>query len=258
MKSQQKENSSTAMTCQGCVFAEYEGATQYGCSADRIRKFSDQGALALLPEDDVTVFGINRFCNLYRDKKWLDNQEIEDSPLQIARKEIEPTFGIVVYDRNVTGRNLKKTMESIKNLDYDKKKMFVVINHIPYPDKQNPDVKEYVEIVNDLNSHGIKTVSVLNRVNEPRLVDYNAFSRCVSASHLVKMDSLSEIPKDMLRRVDLSLNEDMEKIIVFRHKSISCVSFPTVNNEYLNHNDFDKMIMSIESAAKQVNMVKNV
>ena len=72
------------------------------------------------------------------------------------------------------------------------------------------------------------------------------------------MDSLSEIPKDMLQNIDLSLNIDMEKIILFRHKSISCVSFPTVNNEYLNHNDFDKMIMSIESAAKQVNMIKNV
>lgn len=263
MKSQQKENSSTAMTCQGCIFAEYEGDTQYGCSADRIRKFSDQGDLALLPEDDVTVFGINRLCNLYRDKSWLEKQQYQETEfewnlLTIARKEAEPTFGIVIYDRNVTGRNLKKTMESIKNLDYDKKKMFVVINYIPYPDKQNPDVKEYVEIVNDLNSHGIKTVSVLNKVNEPRLVDYNAFSRCTSASHLVKMDSLSEIPKDMLRRVDLSLNEDMEKIIVFRHDSVSCVSFPTVNNEYLNHNDFDKMIMSIESAAKQVNMIKNV
>ena len=72
------------------------------------------------------------------------------------------------------------------------------------------------------------------------------------------MDSLSEIPKDMLKNVNTSLNIDMEKIILYRHKSISCVSFPTANNEYLNHNDFDKMIMSIESVAKQANMIKNV
>jgi len=275
MKSQQKENSSTAMTCEGCIFAEfaeyenatqygYENTTQYGCAADRIRKFSDEGELSLLPADDgTTVFGINRFCNLYRDKGWLEKQQEQDTEfewnlLTIAQKEVEPTFGIVVYDRNVTGRNLQKTAESIKNIDYDKEKIFVVINYIPHPNKKDPDVEKHVAITNDLNSHGIKTVSVLNRVNEPRLVDFNAFSKCKSVSHLIKMDSLSEIPKDMLQNIDLSLNIDMEKIILFRHKSISCVSFPTVNNEYLNHNDFDKMIMSIESAAKQVNMTKNV
>ena len=267
MKSQQKENSSIAMTCQGCVFAEYEDSTQYGCYAGRIKKFEDQGALTLLPgdNDDATVFGINRLCNLYRHQEWLDEQKdmapelfIDNDALQIARIEIEPTFGIVVYDRNVTGRNLKKTVESIKNLDYDKKRIFVVINYIPHPNKKNPDVEEHVEITNDINSHGIQTELVLNRVHESRLIDYNAFSKCRFVSHLIKMDSLSEIPKDMLQHVDMSLNVNMEKIIMFRHKSISCVAFPTVNNEYLNHNDFDKMIMSIESAAKQVNMMKNV
>jgi len=257
MKSQQKEDNPISMTCDGCKFAQRAGNIQVGCEAGRIKKFKKAGDVDL-KFSFPTSYGLKRFCNLYRDQEWLDKQETKDSPLHIARKEIEPTFGIVIYDRNVTGRNLKKTAESIKNIDYDKKKIFVVINYIPHPDKKDSDVEKHVAITNDLNSHGVKTALVLNKWDEPRLVDYNAFSRCVSASHLVKMDSLSEMPKDMLRRVDLSLNEDMEKIIVFRHKSISCVSFPTVNDEYLNHNDFDKMIMSIESAAKQVNMIKNV
>ena len=136
MKSQHKENDSLAMTCKDCVFAKYEEATQYGCSADRIRKFSDEGSLSLLkeePDDEKTVYGLNRFCNLYRDKEWLEKQQEKETDfecnlLTIAEKEIEPLFGIVIYDRNVSGRNLEKTMESIKNLNYDKKKIFVIIN----------------------------------------------------------------------------------------------------------------------------------
>ena len=76
MKEMRKDDKPISMTCEGCVFAEYEDTTQYGCSADRIRKFSDQDTLTLLPGDNgITVFGINRFCNLYRDKEWLDKQE---------------------------------------------------------------------------------------------------------------------------------------------------------------------------------------
>jgi len=256
MKSQQKENSGIAMTCEDCIFAEYKDTLQYGCAADRINKFMQRGETIV--STSTKSYGLKRFCNLYRNQEWLDKQEIEDAPLDIAIKEIEPTFGIVIYDRNVTGRNIKKTVESIKNLDYDQKRIFVVINYIPHPNKVDPYVEEHVEITNSINAYGIKTSLILNRVNEPRTIDYNAFSKCRSASHLIKMDSLSEIPKDMLKNINTSLNIDLEKIILFRHKSISCVSFPTANNEYLNHNDFDKMITSIEYAAKQVNMIKNV
>lgn len=256
MKSQQKENNDIAMECKDCVFAEYEDTVQHGCTAGRIKKFKKRDEV--VSSADSKNYGLKRFCNLYRNQEWLDSKKIEDPPLDIAIKEIEPTFGIVIYDRNVTGRNLKKTIESIKNLDYDKKKIFVVINYIPYPNRKNPNVTEHVDITNDINNFGIKTEAVLNKWDNVRSVDYNAFSRCMSASHLVKMDSLSEIPKDMLKNINTSLNIDLEKIIVFRHDAISCVSFPTANNEYLNHNDFDKMIASIESAAKQVNMIKNV
>ena len=266
MKSQHKENDSLAMTCKDCIFAEYQETTQYGCSADRIRKFSDEGSLSLLkeePDDEKTVYGLNRFCNLYRDKEWLEKQQEKETDfecnlLTIAEKEIEPLFGIVIYDRNVSGRNLEKTMESIKNLNYDKKKIFVIINHIPHPGGEHLNVEHHIGITNDMNIHGIKTECVLNKFNEPRMVDYNAFSKCSFVSHVIQMDSRSEIPKDMLKNINTSLNIDMEKIILYRHKSISCVAFPVVNNEYLNHNDFSKMLTSIESAAKQAGMIKNV
>ena len=266
MKSQQKEDEYIGMTCNGCVFAEYEDTIQYGCSAHRIQKFSDEGSLTLSKQetsDDKTVYTLNRFCNLYRDKEWLEKQQKQDAEnecdlLTIAQKEIEPVFGIVIYDRNVTGRNLKKTIESIKNLDYDKKKIFVIINYIPHPSREDVNIEHFVEITNDINIHGIRTECVLNKLDEPRIVDYNAFSKCSFVSHVVQMDSLSEIPRDMLKDINMSLNVDMEKIILYRHKSISCVAFPVVNSEYLNHNDFSKMLSSIESAAKHVNMIKNV
>ena len=266
MKSQQKEgNNSIYMSCKGCVFAEYSepyADVQLGCVAGRIDQFKKQDAVQIEKEDGEQVFMINRLCNLFRDNDWLDKiateSESNSGIVEQAIEEIKPKFAIVIYDRNVEGRDLKKTLDSIIDADYDHDKMFVVINYIPHPGRDNIPVERLIHSTNCINSEGIKTSLVLNRVDEQSTVDYNAFNKCTSATHLVKMDSFSTMPKNMLRDIHKTLNIDMQKIILFRHKSISCVSFPVVNSQYLDHNDFDKMLSSIESAAKQVNMTKDL
>jgi len=263
MKSQQKEADLTSMTCKGCVFAEFatlkdntnsegfEEYTQFGCLAGRIAKFSETDEIIRLYEEDISYFGLKRFCNLYRGDEWLKKNP--ENPLDKAIDESKPTFSIVIFNKKNPKCELEEVVNSILNIDYDLDKINIVISSdygvLP------PSV--LVGISDTIHKKGIKNNIVINVPNvDSRIRDFNAFSKCVGYSYILKMNNDCVIPRDMLKNIDISLNNDMEKNILFRHRSISCISFPIVNNEYLKHNDFDLMINSIENTAKKMNMIK--
>ena len=263
MKSQQSEDNKFTMDCEGCIFAEIEDDYQYGCAAGRISKFAEDGDIVAVDGEKTSFFGLKRFCNLYRDDEWLENNiegnaGVDDKPVQEALTESEPVFGIVVYDVSCDGKNdLDKTIESIKNINYNKKKIQVVLSSRPL-NSGKIQVSDLVHKCNQINEIGIECHLVLNRTQEIPKRDYDAFSKFSSVSHLIKSTSCDAIPEYMLKEIHTSLNIDMEKNLVFQHGSISCISFPVVNNEYLKYNDFELMVESIKNMAIQAGMIKSL
>jgi hypothetical protein len=243
MKSQQSDK---GMTCYGCKFAKRVGNLQVGCSAKRIKRFKERNEVETLREETGTIFSIKRFCNLYRDRE-------SDTTLQEARKEIEPTFGISIYD-NGQPFEVEKTINSILECDYDKSKIAVVITSV-----NSRNVSLMTHMINLLISSGaVKSKLVLSGDVPVKVRDFDCFHNLHGFNYLTKLISGENIDANFFKDIDISINDHLEKNIVFTKDNVMCTSFSAINSEYLKYNDFDKTNEEIKQAAQLHNMVRTL
>ncbi len=242
MKSQQKDK--PAMTCKGCKFSKKVGNLQTGCTAERVKKFKERNECWAIPEDDGTVYGLTRLCNLYRDT---------DSAvtLEQAQDEIMPTFGIAIYDEG-TPDQVEKTVNSIIAIQYPVDKIRVVISSFTVQ-----DVSRMTELTNRLIKRGLKNPQlVLTGIKTSKVRDFSCFSKLYGSNYLIKLNAGDTITPDFFHKIDVSLNYDLDKNIIFKQNDTICSLFPAINDEYLKHNDFTKTVEKIEAMAKSSKMVK--
>ena len=243
MKSQQNDK---GMTCHGCKFAETIGDLQVGCVAQRIEKFKQRDEVETLQQEIGTSFSIKRFCNLFRDKE-------SDKTLEEARLEIQPTFGISVYDSGQPF-DVEKTINSILESNYDKSKIAVVITSV-----NSKNVSLMTHMINLLVSAGSKKSKlVLSGDVSVKIRDFDCFQNLRGFNYLIKIVSGDTIDNEFFKDIDISINDDLEKNIVFVKDNIMCTSFSAINSEYLKYNDFDKTNQEIKQTARLYNMVKTL
>jgi len=239
MKLQQLEYKSS---CEKCIFATYENNKQTGCNAGRLEKLKTNSHIC--DSGDKSWYLLKRFCNLYRE---------QDISIQEARKQIELKFAIIIYDYNDAA--YLTAMESIKNIDYDKSKFKAI-----FSSKHNKNASALFNIINNLKHEKINAELIVDLLEHDK--DYNAFSRGVGASYFIKSDSSIEIPSDLLSRIDKSINDDLEQIIMFEKqvddKTITCLPFWLVNKEYTNYNDYGLMTESIKDKLIKTNTYKSL
>jgi len=241
------------MDCKNCIFSEWNNEYQTGCSADRLSKFIEKGKATLKPigvhTDDISTFyELQQFCNLYREDKWKKDKD-SDKLLDLALKEIKPTFGVVVYDSKEKNNNLNDTLESIKNINYEKKLIKIVISSFSERGVQN-----LVSKVIEMQTEGFQCVMTMHTYNDiESLRDYECFSKLLNYSYFVKIPSGSEISKDVFNDVEISLNHKLEQKALFEdeNSNISIVPFKIVNSEYLNYNSYDLMVQGIKDAIEK-------
>lgn len=240
-------------SCKDCVFALYEGDTQYGCDFARTDKFKEKGKLIEAKDDLKEFFVIDGFCNRYRTKDWGAWAEGENAEEAVIN-ETSPTFGLVVYDSQNKISFLDGAIASLKKVNYDKSKINVVISS--YVEK---DCVDLIVKVEDLKKDGFKASVVFNYENSTQaMIDKAAFQKCIGYHYLGKMEHFSIIDPDYFKKVDKSLNDDLEQIILFEKDGVSFLPFRVVNSEYLNYQDFKKMVREIRPLAKQHNMYLGV
>lgn len=233
-------------SCKNCTFSEFnqmEGL-QDGCRADRLSKFKLED-VHLNTDEDNGYFEIGRVCNMHRDRD--DNPYIT---IEEAREEIEPTFGIVIYDDPTIETNLKDCIDSIMNLDYDKNKITVVISSF-----SSKNVSQLVDLINKLKTVYKRASLSLNTHTVERMIDYDGFSKCADRNYLIKMNYQSTISPQTLRRVDEILNDELLQIIAFQadgenKEPITILPKRVVSSEYLKYNSFNKMALSMVELTK--------
>ena len=244
MKSPQ--NDKVAMTCKGCKFTKRVGNLQIGCTAKRIKSFKERQECLVIKEETGTLYGLTRLCNLYRDK----DAEIT---LAEAQDQIKPTFGIAIYDEGTPGK-VEKTISSILDAQYPPDKIKVIISSFTAK-----DVSKMTHLINTLIDNGFKNSKlVLTGVKEAEVRDFSCFSNLYGSNYLIKLHAGDIINADLFSKINISLNHDLDKNIIFKQQDTVCSLFSAINSEYMIHNDFDKTVESIESMAQLSNMVKVV
>lgn len=255
MSETKNDKQALSTDCQHCIWAlkDKKGNHQTGCLANRLDKFREAGAGVNKIDNH---YQINRICNLHRTAEWSHYDEDfeeatlfdkDDLYLTKASDEIKTTFGIVIYDAEETHEKLEQTMYSIRDTEYDKAKVRIVISAT----KKKKNVYEYLRIVEALKEDGFNVELILNSEANPKnLRDFEAFNKCSSCIYLAACDSGATISSSTLSRIDTSLNGKLAKVITFSQNSLfGKVDFITrsiASSEYLKYNDFQKMLSSVK------------
>jgi hypothetical protein len=236
MKSQLQESQLKTL-CEKCTFAQYENGVQKGCAADRIQKFINNGSAFFNNE----FYALTRFCNMYREEQ----QTVEE-----ARKQIELTFAIVIYD-NENASQLQKAIESIYLLNYNKDKFKIIISS-----SHNTQASYLFDIVHEFKKNAINSELIINLTNES--IDYDAFVKSVGFSYIVKMNHSSAIDKNFLSYIDEEINDKLNRFIMIEDESENVLALPfwIVNKTYLDYNNFDLMVDAIRTETTKQNMYK--
>lgn len=239
MKSQQSE---IKTNCKDCIFAIYENNVQVNyCKANRLEKFISLNNYKNFKDDEKEWYCLTRFCNMYRN---------EPITLELARSQVETSFGIVIYDYDNLSE-IDTAINSIKELDYDKSKIKIVISS-----HHNKNSAALFNRVKELNETGLcaKFIMTLAKVD----IDREAFSNVINCAYIMKINHNDKINKNILKEINDALNLKLEKIIYFESNNIGILPMWYINNEYLNFNDYDLMLSDAKEKAIINNMYKKI
>lgn len=227
--------------CEKCVYAEFDELDQVGCKTGRLDKFNELGAANLHKDENRSWYLLKRFCNLYREKE----QNLEDAKNQIMLR-----FGITVYDHQEKYSNV--AIESLKNYPYVKGKYKIVISS-----KHNTKASDLFNYVNYFNKvEKIRCDLSVELTDEKSIIDYNACSKHIHCTHIVKINSDVEMPSGFLSYVNDSINNQLEQVMLYECDGVSVIPLWYINNNYLNYNDFDIMLDDLRQLSIQNNMYR--
>ena len=234
----------SALSCKKCIFASQEGE-EFTCRAGRLDKFLKLGKAE---RADDGCYQLKQFCNLYRPEKWVfAGEDIEDS-LERAKKQSKCSFGIVLEVNNK--EELERSINSIKNIDYPKNKIGIVIS-TKFKEIHSETI---VTAVEDLQKEGYVCRSVTHLVDDIPSKDKDAFSEVMHRrySMILKIKGGGVVKKHFFSWIDKSVNSELALTSFFEEEGGSTVAVPfgVVNTCYLDFLDYDAMIDELRKTSR--------
>tara|TARA_B100001094_G_scaffold72494_1_gene68765 strand:+ start:9566 stop:10324 length:759 start_codon:yes stop_codon:yes gene_type:complete len=221
--------------CSKCLFFDESEKTEDACVANRLKAMKEA-------KNPVN------FCFLHRPK---DIDTEGKSREEFAEQCIEnsgETFGIIVFDDSENPEDVKKTISSIKKINYPKKQFIVVLS---VKEKtlldRDSSVLEYVNDFNQLHFDSIQTRAVFHK-------DYlkvhdretEVFQKISSVSRFINLDAGSEVDPDFMKCIN-EKSMAMEKIIYAEdsENNVVCIPKSVASSFYLNYLDYRLMLEGI-------------
>lgn len=244
------------MDCTKCIFSENVvasggpfGGPQIGCKAGRLDTFKKKGKA----ECKDGVYHLDQFCNMYREHEWAALKE-EKHLLETAKKEVQCSFGIVVYHEDESKEQLNKTLRSIKNIDYNKNKIGVVLS---VNRKYARDILWFVEMTETMQQAGYYFRFTMHEYEDrPVFREWECFMKVANAGYLTKLNSGDCIHPSTFNIIDEEVNQKLNQIALFDHvaNDISIVNKSVASHNYHNHNNFELMINDVRKQAQEGNL----
>lgn len=223
------------MDCNECLFSTWLNDKQVGCLANRIDKFISKGKAHL--DSGQSYYVLDQFCNLYRDEKWAQQikSQDQDELLSRALDSVKPLFGVVVHYTNENSIDqLRTTIDSLLNLDYDKKKIKIVISS-PYH-RQCEDIVHYT---NRIKESFPASESVIHLHDNIELRDTECFKKIVEAMYFVKIKAGSTLDANIFTKIDNRINQDLSQICMFETDHATIIMKSLMTRCYLDFKNYD-------------------
>ena len=209
MKSKPQENNYET-ACKNCLFAIYDGKTQTSCQLGRIEKFQDLDQVLDAYDDEKEFFVVKGICNAVRESGW--NNDVADEGKVLS--EIRPRFDVFVDATGITEKLVEDWVQFHKEVS-----------------EQDFTIDWTVFAPEDISPAGRKIVASLLRetgmtVVETNNIDYAMTERLLQSrrAFTVVIDRLCLCNPNMFNRIDVLLNQDLKKFVVYSLDGTSAIS----------------------------------
>ena len=227
MKSTQQENWAKT-SCRDCKLSKFEEQngklSQVGCELGRLSKFED--LLTHAHDDEKEFYIINDACNYYT----LLDSELSAEEVKDSKKN---KFAVVVF-ADEENDDVLTTVNSILDIDYDRKKMFVVIAHRYVSEgivKSNT-----LKGAQKLFKEGVgSTVVVLSNDGD---MDFESFKNTAGYNFCTRIFGGQTISPNTFKNIDTALNEDLKKCVYFEDGGVNVIMRKVISARYLDYNDY--------------------
>lgn len=119
-------------SCKNCVFADYSGNSQTGCSIDYLEKYRNINATILEAYDEEKEFYVinGKKCLCYRENSWFKQYDMEASPLQDKINKVKEQnhlhYLLVINLYNFSDENLQTAVQEISQLSVKPQKIIFI------------------------------------------------------------------------------------------------------------------------------------
>jgi len=219
-------------SCKDCLFAIYEGKTQTGCAANRIETFREQGYLVEAYDNDSEFYAVECLCNMFRPPKWNEGE----ADLEKAYEQIKSKFFLMIMLDGIDNNKKEATLESLRSVDYDADCLYICLSQPleATPEQRLIGTNMFTQIFEELNINCEVLINVQERMRE-----YDAFKKAGGATHYARVDVGTRFPPDLFKKIDKTLNTDLQRAICFQSGDIKVVSFFVFLTRYLNYPTYE-------------------
>lgn len=236
MKSKQNQPSYQT-SCKDCVFAEYEDITQVSCQADRLKFFGD---IIEAYDNDKEFYVINDVCTYYRPPFWNDGK----AEISEARRELETTFGIFIDLSDKEDEDLDKTIDSIKRINYNKKRILVTMNHLALEQKPY-----YHQVLGSLLNAGFNAFLTVSKTTVFK--EWDNIQRLGKTSFCTFLKSGEQIDPDAFSNCDRIKNQDGEKFVSLTSGGTDLLLTNVFLQHYFEYVSTEKLIDALLKQSKE-------
>lgn len=151
--------------------------------------------------------------------------------------EVNKTFGLILEVQD-SENDLKRTVESIKNIEYPSNKFIVTISI----NSNRLHTQIVINEVEHLKTNGINASAVIHMfIEDQYVVDTDTFSTIMNANvdYVCKMQAGCIVEKDLFMTIN---NENKESIYRDRANNIVILPRELVNNSYLDFLNYNLMV----------------
>ena len=239
--------------CKECLFAIYNKDTQTGCMTNRIDMFRNtpRGDVVIEARDEEKEFYvIDGLCNYFRPPKWNDGQP----DLEKAQQESQTKFTVLIHADDITKETLSSITTSIKEIDYPKDKISIIISH---------DIELATEkriMVRKMYDFFVSKLDIQSSINvylDPKRQDHEAF-RKANCLYFIRTTINENISKNIMKEIDSRLNQHAVRAVVFSNGNTKAISYYVFLTRFADYKDYDEFESVVTEEAKSVDLYCNI
>ena len=156
-----------------------------------------------------------------------------------------PNFGLAIFDYGDESLFFK-TLDSLKNIDYDKKHFKIVIST-----KHNSRTRLFFDAINDLVALGFNCELIIS-LDERVDAEKEAYSKCLGARFLCKLLAGEQVEVNVFSEINDIITTDKCDGVAFESGSMKIVDFNVANNFYLEYGSFDLLFEAVKKESTEL------